>query len=150
MANRKSVENTGTFFWNSIIVINDQIKMKSSLYSRYYAEVSNEWWGRFRGWTPRKHKNVAEVERRWRHCVKLARSGNRIQRPPTSIAMSLTPRLTGRLWKMKNLSQIYHPSYDNPQAAYERIPASKPIFEGLETWVRGLRRRLNLTGAGLV
>ena len=47
-------------------------KIKSSLYSWYYAEAYNEWWGpspRFSAWATQLRRNVAAVASRWRHCA---------------------------------------------------------------------------------
>ena len=50
------------------------IKIKSSLYSRYYAEACNEWRGpspRLSAWATQLRKNVVAVASRWRHCADL-------------------------------------------------------------------------------
>ena len=58
--------------------VSNQIKIKSSLYSPYYAEARNE----FRGPSPRLsaratqlRRNVATVASRWRHCADLTGPG---------------------------------------------------------------------------
>ena len=55
-----------------------KIKIKSSLYSRYYAEACNEWRGpspRLSAWATQLRKNVATVASRWRHCADLTGPG---------------------------------------------------------------------------
>ena len=52
----------------------NQLKIKSSLYSRYYAEACNEWWGpspRLGTWATQLRRNVAMVASCWRHCADL-------------------------------------------------------------------------------
>ena len=53
-------------------------KIKSSLYSPYYAEAYNELRGpslRLSAWATQLRRNVATVVSRWRHCVKLTGPG---------------------------------------------------------------------------
>ena len=50
-------------------------KIKSSLYSRYYAQARNEWRSpptRRSAWATQLRTNVATVASRWRHCDDLA------------------------------------------------------------------------------
>ena len=73
-------------------------KTKSSLYSRYYDEASNERRGPFpllSVWATQLRRNVATVASRWRHCADL--TSPRIE-PQTSQTDSvrLTTELTGR------------------------------------------------------
>ena len=62
-------------------MINDQIsnqKIKSSLYSPYYAEACNELRGpspRLSAWATQLRRNVATVASRWRHCADLTGPG---------------------------------------------------------------------------
>ena len=54
-------------------------KIKSSLYSRYYAETCNEWRGlspRLDVWTAQLRRNVAAVASCWRRCVRFQPSEN--------------------------------------------------------------------------
>ena len=56
----------------------NQIKIKSSLYSPYYAEACNELRGpspRLSAWATQLRRNVATVASRWRHCVDLTGPG---------------------------------------------------------------------------
>ena len=74
----------------------NQIKIKSSLYSPYYAEACNELRGpspRLSAWATQLRRNVATVASRWRHCVDL--TGPKIE-PQTSRTDSvlLTTELT--------------------------------------------------------
>ena len=60
------------------------LQIKSSLYSRYYAEEYNKWRGpspRRSAWATQLRRNVAAVASRWRHCADL--TGPRIE-PHTS------------------------------------------------------------------
>ena len=53
-------------------------KIKSSLYSLYYAEACNEWRGpspRLSAWATQLRRNVAAVASRWRHCADLTGPG---------------------------------------------------------------------------
>ena len=53
-------------------------KIKSSLYSPYYAEACDELWGpspRLSAWATQLRRNVATVPSRWRHCVDLTGPG---------------------------------------------------------------------------
>ena len=55
-------------------LIANESKIKSSLYSRYYAEACNEWRGsslRLSAWATQLRRNVAAVASRWRHCADL-------------------------------------------------------------------------------
>ena len=55
-----------------------KIKIKSSLYSLYYAEACNELRGpspRLSAWATQLRRNVATVASRWRHCVDLTGPG---------------------------------------------------------------------------
>ena len=53
-------------------------KIKSSLYSPYYAEACNELRGpspRLSAWATQLRRNAAAVASRWRHCADLTRPG---------------------------------------------------------------------------
>ena len=55
-------------------------KIKSSLYSRYYAEACDEWRSLsplLSVWATQLRRNVAAVASRWRHCVPFALLRNR-------------------------------------------------------------------------
>ena len=74
-------------------------KIKSSLYSGYYAKVRNERWDpfpRLSAWAIQLRRNVAAVARRWRHCADLTELAIE---PPTSRSNSacLGTELTGQL-----------------------------------------------------
>ena len=61
-----------------IVGKDNQIKIKSSLYSPYYAEACNELRGpspRLSAWATQLRRNVATVASRWRHCVDLTGPG---------------------------------------------------------------------------
>ena len=61
-----------------LLNVNYQIKIKSSLYSPYYAEACNELRGpspRLRAWATQLRRNVATVASRWRHCADLTGPG---------------------------------------------------------------------------
>ena len=54
------------------------LQIKSSLYSRHYAEACNEWRGpstRRSAWATQLRRNVAAVASRWRHCADLTGPG---------------------------------------------------------------------------
>ena len=54
------------------------IKIKSSLYSPYYAEACNKLRGpspQLSAWATQLQRNVAMVASRWRHCVDLTGPG---------------------------------------------------------------------------
>ena len=56
----------------------NQIKIKSSLYSPYYAEACNELRGpspRLSAWATQLRRSVATVASRWRHCADLTGPG---------------------------------------------------------------------------
>ena len=56
----------------------NQKKIKSSLYSPYYAEACNELRGpspRLSAWATQLRRNVATVASRWRHCADLTGPG---------------------------------------------------------------------------
>ena len=59
--------------------LKDQIKkIKSSLYSPYYAEACNELRGpspRLSAWATQLRRNAATVASRWRHCADLTGPG---------------------------------------------------------------------------
>ena len=60
------------------IVMQNQIKIKSSLYSSYCAEACNELRGpspRLSAWATQLRRNVATVASRWRHCADLTGPG---------------------------------------------------------------------------
>ena len=62
----------------SVISITKSKKIKSSLYSPYYAEACNELRGpfpRLSAWATQLRRNVATVASRWRHCVDLTGPG---------------------------------------------------------------------------
>ena len=59
-------------------LMGDIAKLKSSLYSPYYAEACNELRGpspRLSAWATQLRRNVATVANRWRHCVDLTGPG---------------------------------------------------------------------------
>ena len=63
--------------WEHMQIFPNQ-KIKSSLYSPYYAEACNEWRGpspRLSAWATQLRRNVATVASRWRHCVDLTGPG---------------------------------------------------------------------------
>ena len=73
-----------------------QIKIKSSLYSRFYAEAGNELRGpspRLSAWATQLRRNVAAVASRWRHCADLTGPGIKPQTSRTE-SMLLTTELT--------------------------------------------------------
>ena len=76
---------------------NNNRKIKSSLYSRYYAKACNPRRGpspRLSVWAPQLRRNVAVVASRWRHCVRFDLP--KIQTPDILIDNNvLTAELTG-------------------------------------------------------
>ena len=73
-----------------------QIKIKSSLYLRYYAEACNELRGPslwLSAWATQLRRNVAAVARRWRHCADLTGPGIEPQTYRTE-SVRLTTELT--------------------------------------------------------
>ena len=77
-------------------------KIKSSLYSPYYAEACNELRGpfpRLSAWATQLRRNVATVASRWRHCVDLTGPGIEPQTSRTDsvrLATELTAGCTER------------------------------------------------------
>ena len=66
-------------------------KIKSSLYSRYYAEACNEWRGpspQLSAWASQLRRNVAAVASRWRFCARFTGMGIE---PQTSLTDSYVP-----------------------------------------------------------
>ena len=87
-----------------------QIKIKSSFYSRYYAEACNELRGpspRLSAWATQLRRNVAAVASRWRHCADLTGPGIE---PQTSRTESV--RLTTELTAIDSLN-YYSPINEN-------------------------------------
>ena len=71
-------------------------KIKSSLYSPYYAEACNELRGpspRLSAWAAQLRRNVAAVASRWRHCADLSGPGIEPQTSRTD-SVSLATELT--------------------------------------------------------
>ena len=57
----------------------DRFQMKSSSYSRYYAQACNEWWGpffRLSAWTTQLRKNIPAVAGHWWHYFRFNWLGN--------------------------------------------------------------------------
>ena len=72
------------------------LQIKSSLYSRYYAEESNEWRGpspRRSAWATQLRKDVTAVASRWRHCADLTGPGIEPQTSRTE-SVRLATKLT--------------------------------------------------------
>ena len=77
---------------NSVMIL----QIKSSLYSRYYAEACNEWQGSSSQHSARAtqlRRNVAAVASRWRHCANLTGPGIKPQTSRTE-SMRLATELT--------------------------------------------------------
>ena len=75
-------------------------KIKSSLYSPYYAEACNELRGpfpRLSAWATQLRRNVATVASRWRHCVDLIGPGIEPQTSRTD-SMRFATELTAGLY----------------------------------------------------
>ena len=73
-----------------------QIKIKSSLYLRYYAEACNELRGPspwLSAWATQLRRNVVAVASRWRHCADLTGMGIEPQTYRTE-SVRLTTELT--------------------------------------------------------
>ena len=82
---------------NAAFLPNQKIKIKSSLYSPYYAETCNEWWGpspRLSAWATQLRRNIATVASHWRHCVDLTGPGIEPQTSRTD-NVRLATELTG-------------------------------------------------------
>ena len=88
-----------------------QIKIKSSLYSPYYAEACNEWRGpspRLSAWATQLRRNVATVANRWRHCADLTGPGIEPQTSRTDSvrwATELTAGCCCENFKFANINQ---------------------------------------------
>ena len=83
-----------------VVYINVQ-KIKSSLYSPYYAEACNELRGpspRLSAWATQLRRNVATVASRWRHCVDLTGPGIEPQTSRTD-SVRLATELTAGLYQ---------------------------------------------------
>ena len=77
-----------------------QIKIKSSLYSPYYAEACNELRGpppRLSAWAAQLRRNVAAVASRWRHCVDLTGPGIERQTSRTDSVRLATELTAGHI-----------------------------------------------------
>ena len=75
-----------------------KIKIKSSLYSPYYAEVCNELRGpspRLSAWATQLQRNVATVASRWRLCVDLTGPGIKPQTSRTDSVCFATELTAG-------------------------------------------------------
>ena len=91
------------------LLLHRKKKIKSSLYSRLYAETCNEWWSPspwLSTWTTQLRRNIAAVVSCWRHCIRFDRPGNRT-RPPASIATSLITKPTARFFMEVALHQCW-------------------------------------------
>ena len=81
------------------VQLKDQIKIKSSLYPRYYAEACNEWRcpsPQLSAWATQLRRNVAEVASHWRHCDDLTGPGIEAQTYRTE-SVRLATELTALL-----------------------------------------------------
>ena len=126
-------------------------KIKSSLYSPYYAEARNELRGpfpRLGAWATQLRRNVATVAGRWRHCVDLTGPGIEPQTSRTDSARFATELTAG----IK--SSLYSPLYAE---ACNELRGSSPR---LSAWATQLRRSVatvasrwrhcaDLTGPGI-
>ena len=108
-------------FWGSmppdppraIFILNiNQIKIKSSLYSPYYAEACNELRGpspRLSAWATQLRRNVATVASHWRHCADLTGPGIEPQTSRTESERFATELTAGPYFKIilpeKNMLQ---------------------------------------------
>ena len=75
-------------------------KIKSSLYSPYYAEACNELRGpspRLSAWATQLRRDVATVASRWRHCVDLTGPGIESQTSRTDSVRLATELTAGTL-----------------------------------------------------
>ena len=80
---------------------NQKIKIKSSLYSPYYAEACNELRGpspRLSAWATQLRRSVATVASRWRHCVDLTGPGIELQTSRTDSVLLATELTAGLEW----------------------------------------------------
>ena len=80
-------------------------KIKSSLYSSYYAEACNELRGsspRLRAWATQLRRNVATVASRWRHCADLTGPGIEPQTSRTD-SVRLATELTAGIILLQEL-----------------------------------------------
>ena len=86
-----------------------QIKIKSSLYSPYYAKACNELWGpapRLSAWATQLRRNVATVASRWRHCADLTGPGIESRTSRTD-SVRLATELTAGLAFRHNLRKYF-------------------------------------------
>ena len=93
-----------------------QIKIKSSLYLRYYAEACNELRGPspwLSAWATQLQRNVAAVASRWRHCADLTGPGIEPQTYRTE-----SVRLTTKLTAIDSLN-YYSPITENDKRQAE-------------------------------
>ena len=93
-------------------------QIKSSLYSRCYAEACNEWRGpspRLSAWATQLRRNVATVVSRWRHCADLTGPGIEPQASRTE-RVRLPTELTAGLSMQYNMCNYSMNSdgYDKP------------------------------------
>ena len=94
---------------------NVQIKIKSSLHSRYYAEACNEWRGpspRFSAWETQLRRNVATVTIVWQHCADLTDPGIKPQTSCTDIVRLATELIGAYTYvimnETANKTQVFH------------------------------------------
>ena len=83
----------------------DIIKIKSLLYSRYYAEACKEWRGpssRLSAWATQLRRNVAAVMSRWRHCADLTGPGIEPQTSRTESVRLATELTADKYHKLRN------------------------------------------------
>ena len=97
-------------------LLQNQIKIKSSLYSPYYAEACNEWRGpspQLSAWATQLRRNVATVASYWRYCADLTGPGIKPQASRTD-SVRLATELTGRSKLLRailiSVSQQYFPA----------------------------------------
>ena len=84
--------------WRNYHVTMFKSKIKSSLYSSYYAEACNEWRGpspQLSTWATQLRRNVATVASRWRHCADLTGLGIKPQTSHTNSTRLATELTAG-------------------------------------------------------
>ena len=90
-------------------IIHFKVKIKSSLYSPYYAEACDEWRGpslRLSAWAKQLRRNIATVASRWRHCGDLTDPGMEPQTARIDSVRLVTELTAGLHFKVVSQIQV--------------------------------------------